>query len=273
MKELKIKGDYWERFSCNKGKLELQSTLRPIIILIVIASGLKCNGQISINYTRNIDLYKPYTEQAKQYMEVNDKVHSSTQAANFKKVVYQNQKYSWNIGLSYKRITHIVQSKVTGYYEHYVSPSQNLDYYIYRATDLDLVSKSNSFGIINEFDFLFLQRNRLHHKIGLSNELYLFENYTSVYQLKSGANFNDKVYDIYLNPLNAFFGNKFLLSSTNLSLYYRLGWQLKENLSLGTKISLGTNIQSDWDQFRRYAWLGFGIEVGFGKSKVDKTAE
>jgi hypothetical protein len=59
----------------------------------------------------------------------------------------------------------------------------------------------------------------------------------------------------------------FPLSSIDLSIFYSNRWQLKDNFSLGARVSLGTNLYSDWDQFKKYAWLGLGLELGFGKVK------
>lgn len=237
-----------------------------IVNSIMLVTAITCFGQVSMNYTRNQDFYKPYTDQAKKYSEVNDKVYSNTQTANIKIVVYQNEKYAWNAGLTYKKINHRADSKVLGYYEHYVSPSQGLDYYIFRETDVYLSSESHSVGIINELDYTFLEKSKLINKIGLANEIYLFERYSSVYKLhENDLEFNDEIYDIYLTPLNFNFGNRFLFSAVNFSLYYKLEWKPADYLQFGTKISFGTNLYSDWDQFRRYAWIGLGLEVSFGK--------
>ena len=57
--------------------------------------------------------------------------------------------------------------------------------------------------------------------------------------------------------------NGFFLSGVNISAYYRQVFQLHENFSLAARISLGTNLYSDWDQYKKYAWLGLGLEMGF----------
>lgn len=231
-------------------------------------------GQLSFNYTRNLDLYKPYTETTQEYMKYNDQISSSTRSANVKYTAFSNGKISWNVGVCYKYIKHLIDHKVLGYYEHYVSPSMGLDYYIFRETDLDLWSKSHSLGIVNELDYTFFETDKLINKVGISNEIYLFENYSSVYVFhKKHVNFNDEVFDVNLYPLNSNFGkngNKLFLSSTNLSIYYRFEGKIADDFRFGTKISLGTNLYSDWDQFRKYIWIGVGLEVGFGGRKKEK---
>jgi hypothetical protein len=37
------------------------------------------------------------------------------------------------------------------------------------------------------------------------------------------------------------------------------------------KVYVGTNLYSDWDQFKKYAWVGLGLEMGFGKVKASKV--
>jgi hypothetical protein len=36
---------------------------------------------------------------------------------------------------------------------------------------------------------------------------------------------------------------------------------------LAARVSVGTNLYSEWDQFRKYVWMGVGLEMGFGKPR------
>ena len=46
-----------------------------------------------------------------------------------------------------------------------------------------------------------------------------------------------------------------------------------ENFDFVLRASLGTNLYSDWDQFKSYAWLGLGIELGFGNGKSKDSSK
>ena len=244
--------------------------MRKVYLLLLLGMNfwIGFSQTTTFNYTRNLDIYKPYTSLAQEYMKFNDNVSSHTQTFSITRSVKLNEKYTWHWGLAYKRIDHVVYDKVKGYYSHYVSPSQGLDYYEFNGANLDLVSKSNSFGISNQFDYLLSEKGKISHFVGISNEIYLIESYISDYKMKSGLNFNDEVFYINLYPLSSGFGRRFLFSSANLALHYRFRWQMRDAISLGAKISLGSNLYSDWDQFKKYMWLGAGIELGFIGDKL-----
>jgi hypothetical protein len=229
-------------------------------------------GQVYLSYTRNLDIYKPYTALTQEYMKVNDKIFSSTQSFNLRLTAKTKTKFTWDIGLSYKQINHLVEGKILGYYKHFLSPSSGVDYYYLVNEKLDLKSNSNSLGLINQFDFVLKEKNKLTQKIGFSSELYAYERFFSIYVTESGAEANEEISNLNLYPLN---GSKrsFFMSSFNFACHYLLLYKYQSNFSLATKISLGTNLYSDWDQFKKYVWLGVGLELGFGNKPLFKQKE
>jgi hypothetical protein len=108
---------------------------------------------------------------------------------------------------------------------------------------------------------LFLPKKKQNGTLGLGTEIFLFENYEAHFYNKQGER-EDYDYQPF-NQYETVLG----LASINLSTYYRHTFQLHENFSLAARISLGTNLYSDWDQFKKYAWFGVGLEMGFGKVK------
>jgi hypothetical protein len=109
---------------------------------------------------------------------------------------------------------------------------------------------------------------------GTVNEDYVkreLEWYNSKYITDRSAIKEDYGYEI-LEPTvynNAEIG--FFPSSLTTDIFYRYLWIVSDKFNLGTRISLGTNLYSDWDQFKKYAWLGLGLELGFGKVKASKV--
>jgi hypothetical protein len=57
------------------------------------------------------------------------------------------------------------------------------------------------------------------------------------------------------------------LVNVNFSIYTEYQFLINDRFSLGSKLSFGTNLYSDWDQFRKYVWMGVGLELGFGKPR------
>ena len=50
--------------------------------------------------------------------------------------------------------------------------------------------------------------------------------------------------------------------------FYKFLYTPWPEFSVGAKFLFGTNLKSDWDEFKKYSWLGFGIELGFGTRKA-----
>lgn len=236
------------------------------LIILFCLSSFFFNGQINIGFSKNIDLYKPYTKEVQEYLKINDKIKSNIYNAFLNFVIIDKNKFSLKLGLCYKNTTFIVRDKVLSYYEYtYLGHDSPTDY-VLKNNSLDLKSKSHSLGIMNEISLKF-KRNNLINEVGISNEIHLFEYFKSSYYF---SNTNESLDNslLYITPLISKLPRNFFLSSANLSIIYRLTWQQSEKFSFSTKFSIGTNLYSDWDQFKKYAWLGVGLEMGFGKKKV-----
>lgn len=54
------------------------------------------------------------------------------------------------------------------------------------------------------------------------------------------------------------------------SVFYRQSFHWSDYFTFSGRISVGTNVYSDWDQYKRYVWIGLGLEAGFGKKKCTK---
>ncbi|MFN5418550.1 MAG: hypothetical protein ACK5B9_15940 [Flavobacteriia bacterium] len=179
---------------------------------------------------------------------------------------------SWDLGLTFKNTKHIVEHKIKGYYTENCY-QQGCDYE-FISTDLDLISKSNSLGLVNTIYHTFSSNSNFHSSIGINNEIYFYENYISTYYYSNTHDRFDGDKNSFFNSLNNNdLPRNFFFSSSNIALFYCLRYQQSDKFSLATKISLGTNLYSDWDQFKKYAWLGVGLELGFGKKKNPKLVD
>lgn len=213
--------------------------------------------QLNIFFDKNLDLYKPYTTEAQEYLEINSGVKSSTFESGLDLNLYVKGKLNMALGITYKNIIHVVNNRILDY---------EIDGITYDAPT-DLVSKSHSIGLTPNFYYSLLNYGKYKGILGINTTVFLFEIFNAKYVVKS------KPADIHIPSIYPYNSREVLfpLSSIDLSIFYINRWQLKDNFSIGARISLGTNLYSDWDQFKKYAWLGVGIELGFGKVKEEKT--
>lgn len=217
-------------------------TLKNIASLLLLSHCLQIYGQrgeFLIRANPNFDIYKPYTH----LVPVNSSIKSRTYTCAAQYVSYHS-KVNWAIGLSYKRIY------------HYVDKFYKDDYTYY-----DLKSTSNSSGLISELSRTFQVDKVKRQMLGISSEIYLAEIYRSI-----GINRKSGYEDQNVNQLIGRSKGCFL-SSLNAAVFYRITIGVEEKARYSFKISLGTNVYSDWDQFSRYAWIGLGLEVGFVKKQ------
>ncbi|MGV3631958.1 MAG: hypothetical protein ACO1O6_12180 [Bacteroidota bacterium] len=240
--------------------------LIKLVIFIFICQRLASQVTLGGNYF--LDIYKPYTKEAQDYLKINDKVKSHTWNVYLNVKVLQREKISWRSGLTYKHIWHKVDDKIkTYYYTVYGNGVTSFTHLEKVDETLDLKSRSNSYGIMNELSYIVKQNEKVAHELGMLNELYLLEFFKSAYYHDDSEKEFDRL-EVTIKPITSKLRSPFLFSSTNLSVFYRIEKQLQDNRTIACKLNVGTNVYSDWDQFRKYAWIGLGVEVGFGDLKI-----
>lgn len=234
--------------------------MRLFLIFISINS-LFGVAQVNVLFEQNLDWYKPYTKEAQEYLILNEKVSSYTSKIQLEMPIVQRNHFEFGLGINYKRINHQVKNKIN----YFVIFDGTTKY-----SPADIISKSHSIGLNFYEKYNLINREKYCGQIGINSTFYVFEIYNSEYKFQ--------ISDAGLNPyfegsFHPFNNNEVLfpLSSIDLSIFYINRWQLKDNFSLGARVSLGTNLYSDWDQFKKYAWLGLGLEMGFGKVKALKV--
>jgi len=231
--------------------------------LVLIAFCLSCpllfaqqESALRIGYTYNLDVYKPYTKTAHESIKEYHNVKSSTQNAS---LIYQFPigRSNWYLGtgIVYKKITHTIDNYFT--YSNINS----------MHVPTDVTSVSNSFGLSMEASKQVLSRNKINGQLGFQTKWYIVEYYTSTFKTTASLQFPE-FYE-KLHPLVSTKDKAFILSSVNLSAFYRLNVVNKEFLAVSGKISLGTNLYSDWDQFKRYVWIGLGAEISILTNKKE----
>jgi hypothetical protein len=226
-------------------------------------------GQLVVSYQYNLDVYKPYTSLAQDYIKLNKDVESSKQSLFASYPILKTDKSTFRVGLNYKRIDHIVNNRVL-YIPVYKIGSNQYSFVGNYPGQADLISRSNYFGLHLDYNRMIVDKGNYKGSAGVNSELYLVEYFKSEYIFGtidvSGAPFPNE-YSSYmpLTPLNAKERNFLKPSLSTLSFYYLNTFQLANKFSLGIRISAGTNLYSKWDQFSRYAWIGLGLELGFGK--------
>ena len=248
--------------------------LKYIIIsqLFFLQIAYSQTNRINFGYQRNIDLWKPFTDLPQNIEGFDQSFFSKTYQLDLSTPLYRKGKFAMLLGISFKKIDYRFENRIQNwdFKVQYASGGQSNYYFVnYHFEDpADLIAISKSIGIGTDNNLKLYQLKKLSGDLGINFRVYLLEFYNSFYESKDPiiSEPGSPYYDYRPFP-NYGPQNKFFLSSINISTYYRQGFLLKENFSLAARISLGTNLYSDWDQFKKYAWLGVGLEMGFGKVK------
>jgi hypothetical protein len=248
---------------------------RKLIFLIFVINTLGCQSQIFIGLEKNLDFYKPYTDFGSDYLLYNEKVESSTYSARVYYLLEFKKSHSIGFGLTYMNKTMLIEDKLKGIsivkYNAVEDPIDTLFYY----SNFDLNISSHSFGFYFDYNKMLFKKDRTNGSVGSNSSFFIYENAKGRYIDKE--NLAETIEPEYVQfvpgQTNSFLNTKkgFFMSTINISAYYRQVFQLHENFSLAARVSLGTNVYSDWDQFKKYAWLGLGLEMGFGKVKGKKS--
>jgi hypothetical protein len=229
-------------------------------------------AQFNLGMQQNADLFKPYTEDASYYISINENVKSFTSAAYLSYSLAINDKSAFQFGLNHKLINHQVLGRIKKVevikHDSFGNPTDTT----YFAINGDLITVSNSYGFSLGYSYDILSHTKWSGKVGILTEVYLYEKSRSFYEYEESKldeiNNWSNDYAVALPRYSAFSNfNRFFLSSINFSTYYKHVWQLHENFSLAARVSVGTNLYSEWDQFRKYVWMGVGLEMGFGSGR------
>lgn len=241
---------------------------------LVVLFAIPSTCQLTFGNEFNLDFYKPYSEFAKDYIK-NNNVSSITNSSKLYCSFKIKNGQSLGFGFSYM----FKNLKVENYYnglsftQHDTSgnPIDTTFYY----SRFDLKVNSHSLGLYFDYSKLIISNLNSKGSIGLCLSSYLYEKAKGEYIDKD--NLEESIQSEFYMYLPSVVGSiqnsrqSFFLSSVNLCIYYRQVFQLHEKFSLAARVSLGTNLYSDWDQFKKYAWLGLGLEMGFGKVKASKV--
>jgi len=246
---------------------------RIILFFLFVLSIFCIKAQVKIGMEQNIDIFLPLTETAQKYEYNKNDLRTNTFSIFSNYELSISQKFIFSLGLNYKYSSFEVDNIIKEIeFKEYSSSSGNLIDSGYFVTNVGYYTTSQSFGFNFHIIYNAFESKHTKHQIGLTSTCYIKELFEMGYVddvLKNAP--QDQWYNeySYRTPSLGIYGakNGFYFSSINLSAYYRFVFQFHENFSLAARISLGTNLYSDWDQFKKYAWLGVGLEMGFGKVK------
>ncbi len=228
---------------------------------------------VSLNRNYIVDLKKPFSEEAQQFDAEGKSVSSSMSTASFFITAIKTPKFSWSVGLAYKDIHFRVKDRIKNW-KYIVGYDNNLiiDTLHYTFQDpADFVAESKSYGFLNQFSYTLFSKEKIKNYIGLDIELYCWENYESRYEsddFDPTINMGFMLQEEDRPSTNAPPLKHFFSSSASAAVFYKFLYTPTNYFSIGAKILYGANLQSDWDEFKKYSWLGFGIELGFGPRKA-----
>jgi hypothetical protein len=243
---------------------------------------LFCQQRIEIYGAYNQPLHHSFTNfirnhqlKGRQVKQINYTIGSSVQ-------LYRNERFIIRSGLSYKFIQLNALDFIDSIqYRVYIPSGQNYflqkEKHFYTKDKPDLINKSHSLAINLDLRYRIPQINdRYSQEVGILTNLYVFEFFNAYYVSKEiddmrrkgnspSVYWNDEyIFDMSIEiktPRN------FFLSAVDLNLFYQFNWIISPDFSLGLRASIGTNLYSDWNQFKKYLWAGFSLHVGFLKDE------
>lgn len=244
-------------------------------------------AQLTIGGDYNFSLYKPYSSVYEDH--VNNR-HMITDIYSFSNKIYYSveikSKHNFSLGINFlnTKIKHknFIDSIIVYHYEYGPSPDivdTTLAYF-----PISLIEKSLQIGFYFDYQYVLFSTKKHIGKIGFSSVINIYEyanakfenelnyintesNNPSAWEAKysyPGAPYNTAPYSYF---------NFFYIASADASIFYRQIFQISPKFSLAARVSIGTNLYSDWDQFKKYAWLGLGLEMGFAKVRELKKKE
>lgn len=232
--------------------------IKCLFLSSLLVSSFLVDGQVIVSGQVNLDVWKPYTKEAQEYMKSQNKTISSKSYSLFATYpIVKKELWRLSAGLGYKWIKHTAKEIL-----------------IENGLNYDFVSRSDLLGVLIDFDFRLVNKKGYRGSIGTRCENYFFEKFNTVYRLSSNpVKTIDSPYNNhnFVNYENTFFN--YIPFNSNLSIYYLSSHLDIDNLSIGLRISAGLNIYSNWNQFSRYAWVGLGLEFGFGRYELKKVVD
>jgi hypothetical protein len=240
--------------------------MRTALFWILILFNANCFGQFTIRHVQNIDLYKPYTEFAQIYIEkYPDKVSSHTHSSAFTYEFRKEKILSPLLGISYQYTNLTVKDRATFKNKLIYNDQimQVVDTVLYQFNS-DYINRSRSVGLNLGLQVMVSKSLRSRSYLGMNSTVYLWE--------RCGASVTDVSIDLLMFPQIGY-RQAFFLSSVNIETFYKYRFYFHERFSLAARVSIGTNLYSEWDQFRKYVWMGVGLELGFGPSTRSGTSK
>ena len=248
--------------------------LSLIVFLLVFVRFHAQNNWISFNRNYFLDLSLPFSDEAQQFAQEGKTVSGgASRNQNILVTAIKTPKFSWAAGITYKELDFRVKDRISLW--KYTEDYDNGQIYValmYHFKDpADFVAKSKNYGFINQFSYSLFSKEKTKHYVGLDIELYFWEYYSAWYE---SDDFNPKINPGFIleeedrpKP-NTPPSDHFFLSAASTAVFYKFLYTPWPEFSVGAKFLFGTNLKSDWDEFKKYSWLGFGIELGFGTRKA-----
>ncbi len=241
----------------------------PIVLSLVLSASAfsqETRNLIKFEYKFIKDLWKPFSEQGAIYNDSNGTISSSSKSMNLHTTIISKPKWNVNVGLAFKKINFKIEDRIHywNYTRSVVSVGQLYTDTNYRVFNdpADFNATSTSVGVLIEVNYEVFRTDVLIGNAGIDLEIYGYEKYIAWY---SSDDFTVNDYPESIPKAGSGPRRKFFLSSANASVYYRTIFYPNEYYDLGLKLSLGGNIHSDWSQFKKYIWLGIGLEISLNK--------
>lgn len=230
-------------------------------------------NRIQLDYLHHFSMYHQPNFGTQQFIENGGNYSSNSYEFGINMVAYHQEKFSATVGLRFGLNQLILDNYVDAYYfydkTYTFENKASVDSYsllggLQLGVRYQLMSKTTSLG--------FVGLNSTVHFYDKFRFRYLSDDFEKLRQQQSLTGFNPSEYQEILRT-NKYKPNgnpRYQLSIINMQFYYGYNFISSTHFSVAGKVSIGTNLHSDWDQFKKYVWIGAGLEVGLFQIKNKK---
>jgi hypothetical protein len=250
-----------------------------IVIFSTLSFGLAFSQQqrMHLSFVHHLPIYNKLNGVTKNFENKGGIVHSTAFDGQMNFQFLTTERSHFSAGLSY-RYTELFQEDVLSYYlfSYYSNSLNSNQSYIYYFEDVaNYRGVSHQFGLNLRYTRKLTWKGKSMGSVDVQADLFLAENFRQQYLSEDFKVFPSELHTQnrieFSNLTN--FRTQYLAgrpSAASILFNYRYPLNLHDGFSVSPKLSVGTNLFSDWEQFKNYAWLGLGLEVGLFQIKNKK---
>jgi hypothetical protein len=245
-----------------------KSVFLTLIIFCIFMQG-NAQNKWTFGYQPSVILKQVYNPILTQFLKENSKTAQSKNTQFYiDRAIKLTEKHTIGFGLNVQ-LRELRLNKYMDSLEKYCNCPQPEINNTLEYRPVDNVSTIPSTGLNINYEYTFKQMKKIDFRFGGIFTQYFVNNPNENSKLtlpekKQDYNKTISSYKYINGPTSVLLNGNY---SANLQVYGKLAFKLHAKHSFALRLSLGTSLYSNWNNFSKYLWLGTGLEYSFGKFK------